>query len=301
MEPPPRRFRAIALILSLTGLAVGLWFAVSRAEPVYRGKPISYWIEPWRHTNETPATVEAAFAEMDDRAVEWLIHELKWKPSGLTSWINRFTSKWDIELPDKPDRRERAAVALSELGTRGTPALPDLQKLVASAADTEDFLAAISARAALARIRNEPLEKLFREAESGAPWPEGLVARFALTFLPEHAESSIPFLTGQLALTNSVEIRYQAASALGEMASRTDDCVPQLIACLDSPEMVVQWLALKALARFGTNAANAIPRVSMLTNSVERLVFRSATNALPRIQHGPPKIPFSRFKGLESD
>jgi hypothetical protein len=293
------RFRTIGLVAALALVAIGIWIAWSRSEPVYRGKPISYWVEPWRHTNETSATVKAAFDDMDDRAVEWLIQELKWKPSMLAVWINPYIYRWDMAFPDKPDPRLWAAVALSELGARAIPAIPAL-KGIAGSTGLAYNPAAFPARAALVRIRNEPVQNLFREVESGTRQSKGIVATFALTCLPEFSESSIPFLAGQLALTNPMYAPHLAAAALEEMASRPKDCVPQLIACLDSSDPILQGLALKALAAFGPNAANAVAKISTKTNNADPFVFRNATNALHRIQHGPPKIPFSWLKGLES-
>jgi hypothetical protein len=282
-------------------VAIGGWFAWTRAEPVYHGKPISYWIEPWRHEGETEASVKAAFDDMDDRAVEWLIQGLKWKPSMLAGWINETSWRWDYEFPERPDRRRRAAIALSELGESAMPAIPVLEEMVVDPVDPNHRSADAAARAALVRIRREPVEHLFRELDEGPIKGRGFTAALAMAFLPEHARTTVPGLASRLALTNTLQMRFVAAAALELMASHPEKCVTELTECLQSPEEVAQGFCLRALAAFGPEASSAVDAVGRLTSSAQSSVRRNATNALKRIQHGPAKVPFSDFKGLEPD
>jgi hypothetical protein len=257
MEPPPRRFRAIALILSLTGLAVGLWFAWSRAEPVYRGKPISYWIELDRVNLDSDDEVAAAFAAMDDRAVKWLIAEVAWKPSPTMSWLREKAWKFHIEIPIRKYRRPDAAIGLGRMGPKALAAVPVLQEAVTVAGADGDLNLPIFARAALFRIRNEPIQVLIDELRASTDDSQWVNTVDVLVNLNNEASAAVPFIAGGLDRTNSEYRRSSALMALEVIPSRPENCVPPLVEFIEYAELGLRQRAKSVLRKFGPEAVAA--------------------------------------------
>src|SRR5664280_3588534 len=77
-----RKRIGIVLAVLITALIGGLIFRILLPhELAYKGKPLSYWVDPWTHGGqESPEEVAAALKAMSGRAIPYLISRLRWKP-----------------------------------------------------------------------------------------------------------------------------------------------------------------------------------------------------------------------------
>jgi hypothetical protein len=288
-----KRFRTIISVALLALVPAGIWLAGSHSEPVYLGHPITYWIEPWQHHNSEPAAnIDAAFAEMDDRAVEWLIRELKWQPSSLVAFGNRLAGRFSIHFADRPDRRERAAMALGRLGPRAARAIPTLEANAGRSAAASFGRVIYPAQAALIQIRREPIQAQIDLVGPHHPLHDRLSALTLMAYLGKDASNAVPSLVDCLSPTNTSAIRLGALTALRSIGTRSEACLLPVTECLRSNDADLQVSALHTLKLFGASAEPAAPVVAKLTQSTNRMVSMTASNLLQNLS-GPaePKEP----------
>lgn len=118
-----RRIASGLAALLAAGL-VWLWF---NREPVYQGKPISFWIE---HIRNSPDVPTEAFTAMGEQAVPYLMAELRRKESRFVSRINSLCDNLPASLAEAiprlnntPPMRQAARLALEKIGQPAIPAL----------------------------------------------------------------------------------------------------------------------------------------------------------------------------------
>lgn len=273
-------------ILLIAAAAVLLVFATFRlagpaSEPSYLGKPITYWIEPWQHHNMEPESrVTAAFAEMDDKAIRWLVRALDWKPSPFRRTANKALRRFEIVWPDEPDRRERAAMGLGQIGGRARSAIPALEHLRTNAVQPRAAASRHASTAALILIRQEPIPKAVeRMLQDQDPAAFGDLA-MTLAFLGRAAVEAVPRMSAALDATNPPAVRANAAMALGSIRSSPGICVPALAGALATLEQPVQEQVLSTLSAFGQRARAASPQVVLLLSGSNRWVAARASNTL---------------------
>ena len=271
-------------MLGVIGVFAALFaFLVWRdAEPVLRGQPLSYWIEPWRSKAETPEAIAAAYAEMDERHVRWLVRELDWKPSPLRKPIARLVnSMGDMMSSQSPgDRRESAATALGRLGERATPAVPVLRRTTTTTVEPRVWQARCAAYAALIRLGEEPaepwLEVLRDPRHTNWLYAADVVARLG-TNAPGAAELYEAAMNSSLPA--GVRIRAMMLYRFAQPNSaRTAQVVTQ---AMSSPAF--HSMGLYTLETLGTNAALAAPAVTALLLDTNAAIRRHATNTLRAI------------------
>lgn len=275
-----KKRRIIAMGLCLF-LAMGLaWKLGRRREPAYLGEPITYWIEPWQHKDEPPARVESAFAAMDDRAVEWLVGRLDWKPSAFIATANKALRRFDVVWADDSDLRERAAMALGQLGSRARSAVPRLETVRTNAVQPRAAAVRHAATAALILISGEPIpQAVERMLQDDTPGRFGDVA-LTLTYLGRSAVLAVPRMAAALDATNPPSVRANAAMALGAIRADPDIAVPALAASLATLDAPVKEQVLAVLSGFGVEARRASPQVVLLLSHTNRWLAARASNAL---------------------
>lgn len=263
-------------------LLLAVFFFVREREPWHRGHPLSYWIEPWQNKNESPETVSAVYAEMDQRAVRWLAQEVSWRPSVLWAVFARSLNGLGVsaadELDGDRDRRPQAAMALARLGERAQPAIAALEAATRTTAGRRAFHARYSAMAALIVLGREPKEKhlaVLLDTSNPQKWYEewnviaslGTNGIFAMPVLLEIAKS-----------TNNIIIKAQAANLAGNLEPRPEFAVPLLKQAMESPP--IRETGLYGLRRLGTNAAAATETVVGYLTDANARVRWAATNIL---------------------
>ena len=159
-----RKKRSILLAVLLVTILGGLaWVALQSGEPVYRGKPISRWINEVGVFANPPAP---ALPLLDSNAVPFLVEALDRQDGQLRRvylriW-NKLPSRVQNRLPQPVPGwaiRANAAALLGTIGTNATPAIPALIRALKT--DNVDLVRAFSAKS-LAQIHKG--DKLVMEA-----------------------------------------------------------------------------------------------------------------------------------------
>ncbi len=182
-----RRKRNILIVLLLVTFLGGLaWIALQSGEPVYRGKPISRWINEVGVFASPPAP---ALPLLDSNAVPFLVEALNRQDGRLRRaylrTVNKLPSYIQSKLPQPVPGwaiRANAAALLGTIGTNATPAVPAL--IQALKTDKVDLVRQFSAKS-LAEIAKR--DKLVMEAlaEAATKDTEASVRFEALNALKE--------------------------------------------------------------------------------------------------------------------
>jgi hypothetical protein len=267
-------------------MALGLYLLVvaKSHEPIVRGNPLSYWIS--QNPKASPEAVQAAFSEMDDRCVQFLIHELSWKPSPIVTRLNYFTDRFIDSEPFRyqPDRRAAAADALGRLGSRATNAIPALEN--ASHAWVGDPEAGTRARgsaiAALILIRHDSVDACARKSLDYSD-PVSYDCLSAIYYLGTNAASAVPLFVNAVETATNEGVKCYAAHALSSIHSRPEISLPPLIAMLTDTNRQFRSVAVMSLESFGMAAKPAWNALVVRLNDPEEDVRFWTTNTLRAI------------------
>ncbi len=221
----------ITLAVLLVGFAVMIaWQSMRLPEPVYRGRPVSYWItrsgEVYEGSDFGRIGGFGRFA--DSNAIPYLVKALE-RQDGLFSkpylgaWL-KLPSQIQRRLPTPHDAeqiRYSTAMSLGDMGAVARPAIPTLLRTL-----RDDKSEAVRGWAAWS------LGQLGKE--------DGLV-RGALT---EALSDRSPF------------VRSQAVDALGLVGGAAQSAVTALVKCLDDPHRDVRLAATNVLKQIDFAAAH---------------------------------------------
>jgi HEAT repeat protein len=252
-------FRIVLIMLLVAGLGLTGWLALRSQEPSYKGKPLSYWIDPSRRGGcETITDRSAALASMSESAVPYLVEKLRWKPSPIMEKLyHRFPNFPLFSSYEQGgwDPRGEAAHYLGELGPLATKAIPELTAASTTSDLNSSWYQRMCAKAALIKIKQEDLapymEKLKDTSISGASslddWYQNalMIGEFGT-----NAAAAVPNLISALGPTNHEVIQAHALIALGEIHSLPKSSVPAIVPFLTSQNIALRQKAVLALGQF---------------------------------------------------
>lgn len=280
-----RRVAIIAGLLLVTVVIV--WRVLPNSEPAYLGHPISYWIEPWHHHGtEPPEREAAAYAAMDEDAVRWLAHQLRWQPSKLKEGFARLLNRFGDFTTDRDydgGRRFAALRALTRLGPRAKAAIPELAALSQTKVELNRDQIRVESTAALVLIRGDSLQPYLAQLTnaSGAEWA-GLASILAVQ--ETNAADAAPILVAGLMQTNRLVWVEPTVLALGSIRSHPELSLPALMQQLGKTNQVAEYHVFMAIAKFGPAATNLWPDLAARLTTTTNYYDRSALlNALKTI------------------
>jgi hypothetical protein len=162
MRPLTSRSRLLLACALAVAVVAGVVFAMWPKEPVYEGKPLSYWLDqfPWVFVNSNSDISESILVSSPSprvgpapqKAVEalgaqclpTLLHRLQTRDNAITGWKRRARG-WAVilhlmrqgSLASLPAdvKRGQAVLALVQLGDVAKPILPDVVSLAKSDPD----------------------------------------------------------------------------------------------------------------------------------------------------------------------
>ena len=254
--------RRILLSITLLIAAVGFvsWLILSQpGEPVYHGKPLSYWCDQYAENyapvpNMAPVKqAEIAIRTIGTNGVPTLLRLLKAKDSKFKTKFIQFAQKQHvITVKWEPAslKNGQALVGFSILGPLGKSAVP-----------------------ALLEIYNE---------HRNGPWgqSDGIAEIFA-SMGPAAAEA-VPQLSQDTANAN-LFIRFRAVRALRQIHARPGLAVPALTRALLDQDYGVRTDAALSLGEFGTDATSAVPELIKALGDPSSVVRDQAASALKKI------------------
>lgn len=262
-----KRILLIVVVTVFLGwLSWVVWQPPKVNEPIYRGKPYSYWFMQEEQrieqangawiTGGVPPYMEAT-RMLGTNAIPWLLNEASAHdpmPKQILYGLLRWQSVIKIHLMMASDHERRAKWGLSCLGTNAGRALA--QGLTNS-------------------------DKWIRHGCVGQ-WEVG----------QKYPEIYVPALIDRLNDPEPI-VRARAANAVGMIHQQPEKAVPMLIKLLDDKDQWVRCMAALGLSCYGKDAQAALPVLTKhLTNADPGFEF-FATNALKAI--GPVTMPVKQI------
>lgn len=261
-----KRFRIVFGILLLLVVGGIAWLTLRSSEPLYKGKPLSAWLEAFDKnydfigsTENMDRGIEASEAvrHIGTNAIPTLLRRLRAKDNPLADRLYALAQKQHfvaVEHVPAYLRRTEGRSGFRVLGPEGRAAVPALMKLYGSVSP--------ECRPCIA-------------ATLGGIGPD--------------AKRAVPLLIRGLAETNTFHGEVEApeaANALGKIHSEPQLAVPALIKCLGNQNPIMRWEAAGALGNFGAEAKSAVPALLKLLNDSVPYVSRAARGSLDDIEPG---------------
>ena len=257
MDARTKRFVAVIGLAFVVATSVA-WLFLRRVEPVFNGKPLTFWAQQygsnnWSGRKELAREAEFTVRQIGTNAIPLLLELMQARDSDLKKRLRQHVSrKWHdpLHLNDNSGKvRRMGAYGLAALGTNAPAAVPALIELATQHPD-----------------------------EDGR-----YIAVFALRTLGPAAEAAIPFYI-QCLTNKDNTIRNEAAVGLALIPRRHDTTLPALLKYLESIETSAGWELYHAIGllgfSFGTNAKPAVPRLLSLLNDSNPSVREAVTNSL---------------------
>jgi hypothetical protein len=234
---------AAAMAIALAGVITWVSVRSEPPEPVYDGKPLSYWLQGYDPQASSGSNsnrlswmdTEAALKGMGPEAVPYLMKLLRHSGSGVKEWLWGLLQRQSFvrvkTLPRNP--RWSALRALQVLGPVASNAVPSLIKMFKT--DPSPF------------GQSAPLTIL---AHIGPP-----------------AKDAVPVLLQQGITHTNWLVRDNAIFALRQIKPEARLVVPEFIKCLSDADPDVQAQAIFGLGDYGNEARAAVPQLLALYQS----------------------------------
>jgi hypothetical protein len=317
----PKRRKWMFAVLAGSLVLGAIWFALSDRQPSYLGRPLAFWLS-LRNKDDDESVWYQPYAEgaIRQMGTNCLPHLLKWIAYEPPAWKTKLISilskpRWipDRFQEDRTDRlAEGAADAFRTLGRRAAPAIPQLARL---AKDPSRRMSANRAAFVLISFGPETqaiVMDLLNDPRPLIRTPAIFeVARFGTNALPaiprlidclkdpdENIAAMAVSALGDLhlwpelsvtALTNALQdgrerVEREAVTALDKFGADGRAIVMEL---LNDPRPSIRISAILEIARFGTNALPAIPRLIDLLKDPDKSVAAMAARSLGELQLRP--------------
>ena len=260
-----KKFRMTLAILLVALLGLVIWQIISpgEPEPVYQGRPLSFWLanaaEPVIDIENPKPTLHQAMRAMGTNSVPALLRMLRandpaWKLKLIA--LGQKQNLIKIEHVPASELNYRAALGFEQLGTDASNTVPTLIKLYqqTSSEDSRRYIA----------------------QSLGAIGPS--------------AKTAVSELVKDIYTTNAA-LFCLVIYALGEIHSEPTLALPPLINCLSDPQPVRRAQAASALGQFGAEAKPAVPALIQLLQDPNSSVNNAARDALKTIDVKPKKRP----------
>jgi hypothetical protein len=230
-------------------------------EPSYQGERLSKLVQGLEFENRNPPPdLGYKLRGMGKAAVSNLIAMLRTHNPAMDA-RSPVLAKNSREINDlfmaEQTVHHRAATALGEIGPEASDAIRDLEIL----AGNPDIRTAGRARAALMKIRQEPVEPVVARLADihSTNW---LASVFIIKYLGTNAASAVPLLVEKLQAAKATTNRQATSSlleTLGGVASHPELSVPVLIGCLSDTNAPVRRCAIDGLCKFPEEKERIVP------------------------------------------
>jgi hypothetical protein len=282
----------------LVGLGFGILLATvvlvgHREEPVYQGKPLSYWVTQLGsdEIHGAPKEAVAAIRAIGPKAVpflmEWMPHRQPLRPA----WMIRVW-EWCMErLHVSPQQEEKEApsshcveIAWWALGNEGKSAIPALARVINQPpATADDYSAWTHSAKAISYLGPDAIVPMLTAATNMQGKHEVWELLHNFRNLRTNGAPAVPSLL-QWANDPDYFVRSGVASALGGIGKRADLAVPVLLAGLHDSNSMVRRDAATALGAFAEDADTVLPALIKVINGNDAQARGGALSGLGRIR-----------------
>jgi len=296
---PQQMTRRLAL------LALSLWLAsCSRSpdqEPVYGGKPLSYWATltqdealDFGPSAEARQAIEAVRAIGPAQSIPFLVRWIQppWRdsilPGGAVECFRIFGPEAKAAIPDLAKVLNRPAKTLDDMSGQTSAA----EALSYLGPDAVPILLTAATNFHGQQIQWEIIDHMANFGTNGAAtkpaileWshdPDAWVrlgALHAYVAIEDDKSATVVFLLSALKDTDSL-VRRDAAEALGTVAQGRKDGLPALLKALDDPDWQVRSGAVGGLGRLVVERPVVLPLLIEKLHDENRIIRRCAAFAL---------------------
>jgi HEAT repeats len=254
-----RRQYVVLVLIGGVAIAVVLAHARRPQEPMYQGKPLSYWFDQVRQPGLEPA--QTAIRQIGPKSVPFLLGQVRDQDASL--------------------RRVHRAIWLK------TPTV--LQRLIPKPTPVDRSLG-VRIKWALRPLGSTVIPEL-----AAALHDHSLAVRFVaidvLGSMEAYADAALPVL-GQALKDPYAEIRFKAVVALAQIGRNAKQAVPVLVDALNDNDkgpdggiIYVREKAANILSRMGSDAQIAIPGLKRLMQETDSYTRQQAAIASWLIGH----------------
>jgi HEAT repeat protein len=264
----------ISLFLCLTGIA---WYFVRKeAEPTYRERPLSYWLEANSYMpGVAREEAQGALRSIGTNAIPFLLKYMTARPGPWNSRLQALKRRVGLPVEDKiRNRAGYSAYAFEALGEQAQGAIRDLDVMLHSAPKMDLYFPA----SALAAIGRPALPTFISALTNQNPSVQIAVIQ-AFDSLGTNKGLAAPALL-QTLRDPDLGVRQATASLLGLSGISADLVVPALISTLSDSNRYVRSMAGYSLINLGPKA---IPALENALSSTNELIRRGAATALQGI------------------
>jgi hypothetical protein len=291
----PAKSRVLLLITAVVFVAIAVFFLGSPRpppDPAYQGKPLSFWLKqelvfPGQPRFQLTAQATEAVRQIGTNALPLLLRRIEYRGGAFDHAIRGTVWRVGIKvirqpvldrllLPSGYNPRE-AALGFQALGEAAKPAIPDLVRLVNS--ENKEW-----AMRALCYIGPASVEPLINA------WPQIVdqdrrcnilsYLRFFVSEIGSNAPDFSPVVAEALRHNSNWSVRVEAIRTLEVTTKSPEIAMPVLVNLLGDHESIVQLTALDAIAGFGTNAQQAVPRLQELAKQDKDAQVRAKAAAV---------------------
>ncbi len=235
------------LLIILAG--VSAWLGLREREPVYQGKPLSFWLESLRQTagnQEEVDRAKQAIRHIGTNALPVVIERLRAHDTPLKQLIMKWAQKQafvHFHFNSADERRPEAIWGYEALGPLASAQVPSLS----------------------ATLTNDPSPRV------------RIAAAWALGYIGPEARMAAPALF-RATQDKDYHVHGPAFAALGKIRPNPQLTIPLLVAGLDDPHWTVRANAAGALGRYGQEAKAAVPVLLRMLATNTAAVFEHDTN-----------------------
>jgi hypothetical protein len=237
-----KRGRVFIAVAAIAVLAVLAWTMLHAPapEPVYNGKPLSYWLQaynPAQNGNQpTEAEANAAINEIGTNAIPTLLRMLRAHDSPLKTKIIKWVLHHHLfrtHYTSAVFLNSQATSGIEVLGPAAAIAVPELIKIVNENVSASSQSSAASSLGYIGPEAKEAVPSLLHATTSSNQNVRSAVL-IALGQIHEDADAVVPVLTKALH-DPSTENRAIAAVCLAVYQGAAKSAVPALVALLNDP------------------------------------------------------------------
>jgi HEAT repeat protein len=260
-----KRAKILGLALAAFILGLALVVAARGAEPKYRGRTLTSWLQqysdtPLMETQRLAEAQEAIRAIGAQKALPTVLRLVKTRENPVSTWITEKAEKYRVRSLHWRSAMERqldGIAGFEVLGTNCAPAVGELTKLL-----DDKELAFVAARC-LENVGKTAEESLC-ECLTNADCQVRHLSVSALAAVTDDVEVYIGRIKPRLTDPEPV-VRFATVQAIAGQSEAPELAVPLLISALGDSDDHVFSQAAEGLIGFGTNALSAF---SVLTNAV---------------------------------
>jgi hypothetical protein len=275
------RVMVAGLVLAVVGvLAWAVLWPGEAPEPMYQGKPLSFWLEKASTLDDTNEEATVAFRSMGTNALPILLKLMQSKPSRLEKIFDYLNKKQSlIRFPQLIAYKALcASVAIRSMGPVAKPAIPVLSNCFF---ETKNYGNEFDAGYALSGTGSGGVTVLLAALTNQSVGIRFRAVR-ALGNERSDLEIVVPALIKSLGDSRPV-VRWGTANSLGDIHALPELTVPALIQNLSNSDLMFQGKVAWALGRFGDDAKAAVPELVKLLQNPDADLHEEITNALKRI------------------